>query len=489
MESILLQKESELLKDDQAIEQELAGMKVLVFFANYGLKNMDFFREMLDEYTKMPCQLKIIAMSEQEKTFDHPVEVRLLNPGDNPRLLPFKHKEIFQEFQDDYDLFIYSEDDTFFSVRNLKAYWKTKKVLPENHTPGFMRYEQKPDGKIVFTTVHRRFHWQPDYCETHSDYQFGYFTNMHSALYILTRDELKHCLAHPSWMNSTELVDYKLLETAATQVFTMCGIKKVICLSHIEDFLIAHMPNVYYQIIGLPEEDLMAQVESIKQLHQNGGNTSKLFPTETTLHLRKFSKHYYQKPMQDLTSFFKGDGKKVLSIGTGSGEFEQPLLDNGYEVEAIPLDLVIGKVAERNGIKIYSPDFDLASQEMSDKKFDFILLNHVLEYLPNPAERLTQIKNHLAPNGRIIIISYSLKNLSGMYRRMNSKDAEENVTSYDQYGIQPVNFSLLKSWLSKSQLKIKSTKFLYDPKHEKISKLSMGLLDAAIANKIIITAN
>lgn len=116
-------------------------MKILVAIANHGTKNMGYLATLLNEYRSMPFDTDIVVLSNIPKDLGSDVEVILGCPTKDPWSLPFGHKEVFADRISDYDLFIYSEDDTLITERNIRAFLKAVEVLPKQEIPGFIRFE------------------------------------------------------------------------------------------------------------------------------------------------------------------------------------------------------------------------------------------------------------------------------------------------------------------------------------------------------------
>ena len=70
-------------------------------------------------------------------------------PTKDPWSLPFGYKTIFGERMSQYDLFIYSEDDTLITERNIDAFVKVTKILPEEYIAGFIRHEISETGRSI----------------------------------------------------------------------------------------------------------------------------------------------------------------------------------------------------------------------------------------------------------------------------------------------------------------------------------------------------
>ena len=119
-------------------------MRILVAIASYGTKNDHFLNRVIEEYRTFPHDVHIVVLSNQEKPLPPKVELKVGIPVSNPWSLPFAHKPIFAERKNDFDLFIYSEDDTPITLKNLDAFLRYTKCLPEDQIAGFLRYEAAP---------------------------------------------------------------------------------------------------------------------------------------------------------------------------------------------------------------------------------------------------------------------------------------------------------------------------------------------------------
>ena len=119
-------------------------MKILVAIANYGNKNMGFLNTVIKEYRSMSYRIDIVVLSNIPKVLGPGIEVKVGLPSKNPWSLPFGHKKLFAERANDYDLFIYSEDDTLITENNIRAFLDVTRILPEHEIAGFLRYRIGP---------------------------------------------------------------------------------------------------------------------------------------------------------------------------------------------------------------------------------------------------------------------------------------------------------------------------------------------------------
>src|ERR1700746_209290 len=132
-------------------------MRILVTIANFGTKNDPYLRQLLTEYASMAHKVHVVVLTNVPKRLGDDIEVVVMAPHGNPRTFPFAHKRILADRLNDYDLFIYSEDDTLITERNIDAFLRVTAVLPKDEIAGFVRSEKGPDGTTYFCTVHNHF--------------------------------------------------------------------------------------------------------------------------------------------------------------------------------------------------------------------------------------------------------------------------------------------------------------------------------------------
>ncbi len=93
---------------------------------------------------------------------------------------------------------------------------------------------------------------------------------------------------------------------------------------------------------------------------------------------------------------------RILEIGSGHGFFLESMEKLGYNMTGIE----ISKEKRRFAKKISKSEIlnvNLLTEDIELKKFDAIVLFHVLEHLPNPSKFLKKISSLLNLNGKIIL--------------------------------------------------------------------------------------
>jgi hypothetical protein len=122
-----------------------SSLRILVGIANFGVKNRQYLDRLIAEYRLMPFRVDIRIFSEKAKDYPGDVRVHVGLPVSNPWSLPFAHRQVFADHVDDYDLFIYSEDDTLIEERHIRAFINASEALEGGLVPGFIRYELHED--------------------------------------------------------------------------------------------------------------------------------------------------------------------------------------------------------------------------------------------------------------------------------------------------------------------------------------------------------
>jgi len=433
----------------------------------------------------------IVVLSNVPKNLGPDIEVVLGTPTKDPWSLPFGYKPIFADRADSYDLFIYSEDDTLVTERNVGAFVSVTQILPEPNIAGFIRFEVGPDGKKYYSTLHAHYHWDPHSVVRVADFVFARYTNDHSGCFILTRDQLKKCIVSGGFMKPARKERLGMLETAATDPYTQCGMRKLVCISHLNDFCLHHLPNVYLGRIGVDADLANREIERLKSLDDRTKTRGPLFDTRTLLESDTWNKAYYESSRQDIISLVPAGVKRVLSVGCGCGSTESELVKKGIEVTAIPLDGVLQVTAEAKGIKTVPPDFAAAFQELRGQQFDCILISDVLHHLPTPVATLRDLLVLLADHGSIVISVPNFAHASILRSRWLGHGTGVNPSdgrSFEKYRLHFTTSKMLRSWLKLCGLEILGSRWQIEPKHEWLSRLALGKLNNPLSRRIVVSA-
>lgn len=105
-----------------------------------------------------------------------------------------------------------------------------------------------------------------------------------------------------------------------------------------------------------------------------------------------------------LIRFFKKykDSGKLLDIGAGSGIMVEASLEQGYQAEGIEPSKWLQENARKLGIPVHQGVFP---HPLTPGPFDIITFVDVIEHVTEPAKLLTEIKNALADEGILVLVT------------------------------------------------------------------------------------
>jgi 2-polyprenyl-3-methyl-5-hydroxy-6-metoxy-1,4-benzoquinol methylase len=463
-------------------------MKVLVTIANYGTKNDNYLARLLHEYRSMPHSTHVVVITNISKDLGPDVEVVVHQPSGDPWSFPFIHKNILADRVDDYDLFIYSEDDTLITALNIDAFLRVNEVLPENEIAGFIRSENLPSGERSFSTVHSHFHWDPHSVRRRGPYTFAYFSNEHSACYLLSQSQLRRAITSGGFLVPPHQGKYDLLVTAATDPYTQCGMQKLLCISHLDNFVIPHLPNRYVGQLGLSESKLLIQLHALRCVYDKQIPCSVLMNCESKVSKARWSKSYYEPARPDLKALIPHGVHSILSYGCGAGAMEAEIIKDGIEVTAVPLDSVVAASAQMSGVDIVYPDCNGQLPALAGRRFDCVLLSNILHMTAEPADLLRYLSEFLKPEGRVIIVVPNLGQVTTTWRRFRANPEYVELGDFKRTGVHATCTRTLRKWLVESGLKIDTLAYWLPPRARPADRLSAGVLRSWLAEEILCLA-
>ena len=465
-------------------------MKALVAIASYGLTNEKYLARLVSEYQSMSLDVDIVVISNLRKPVAPGVEVLVVDlKGKDPWSLPFIHKELFASRIDNYELFIYSEDDTLILERNLRAFLDVSAVLPEDEIPGFLRFEEAPDGKLNYPEMHGHFHWDPGSVRVRGDHTLAFFTNEHSACYVLTREQLRRAIVSGGFLVPAHSGKYDLLCTAATDPYTQCGFRKLICISHLADFLIHHLPNKYVGTsFGVDDAELRRQVQVLLQLGKKKYLRTSLFDTETKLPDWRHSKSYYEEIQTAVIDAIPAGVRTVLSIGCGWGATEARLALRGLRVTAVPIDAVIAGGAQAEGVEVVTGDFATIRTKLSGRKFDCLLLSNTLHLISDPSGVLASFGSLLAPGGVSIAMVPHISHLGLIWKALRRDRRIKILASHGETGVHLVSHRVVKKWVRNAGMRVEGISNILGSRAEGIRRFTPDIVSPWLADSFIAVA-
>lgn len=105
-------------------------------------------------------------------------------------------------------------------------------------------------------------------------------------------------------------------------------------------------------------------------------------------------------------------GESMLDIGCGSGLSLLEAKALGGYVTGIEADPNVRRIADELGLRIHIGT--LQDEPFASEKFDLVVLNQVIEHVPDPALTLVQLRLRLKSDGRIVLV---FPNVESFWRR------------------------------------------------------------------------
>lgn len=275
-----------------------------------------------------------------------------------------------------------------------------------------------------------------------------------------------------------------MLESGASDIYTRCGLTRLIPLTRIGDFVVSHLPNKYHKHTGVPYEDFENQALALAALHAFGGWKGELFEARSRAPGFRWSKDLYEKPDLELLHRIPKGSRTVLSVGCGWGENEAWLCRNGLKVCAVPVNAVLADSLRRRGIRTEVGPFADVTARLAGEEFDVVLLPGGLHLLPDPLEWLRQLALLLRPGGRLVAaVDHTADPASRLKDRL---DRNERPTEGNGWRL--ANSRVLRRWCEASNLLVESITPLLDPGSPKFRRLGMKLLPGLVASRFILVA-
>lgn len=248
-------------------------MKVLVCIASHDINQLWCLEKLLNEYKSMDHEVHVIVHSNipldvdslKEREYDIPeenkhlydwIEVKVYNNLEDPNHLPFKTRQTIYDRRDDYDLFIYSENDHLITKKNIDSFVAVSNILPENKICGFFQYEQYDCGR-VYPGAHAHYGWNFTTISglANTPYVFASYTNPHQACYVLTKKQLHKAIKDFDFLDMDMNSGFTIKCTVNTDIYLKPKWDKILCISHWEDFLVQHLPQRYLRAQCVMDKD------------------------------------------------------------------------------------------------------------------------------------------------------------------------------------------------------------------------------------------
>lgn len=244
--------------------------KILAVLVNYGQEQLKYLEEVVKELSSFTkYEVSIIVQSNIQLSIKNVDKINVVELNDY-QLLPLTCRKEIWDRRNDFDIFIYGENDHLFKEHHVDKHLEYLQILPQNRISGLIQYEEDKSNNYYYPGYHLDFEWDYNSVEVYQNKVFAHFTNLHQASFIITKTQLieigekinfNHLvIKEPSlffkvkkkfkkWLGLKPLNDqnYSVKCKVNTDLYEFAGKKKLICISEFEDNLIHHLPNLYIE--------------------------------------------------------------------------------------------------------------------------------------------------------------------------------------------------------------------------------------------------
>jgi len=250
-------------------------IKVLAVLVNYGEEQLRYLERVVSELKRFEkYSVTVIVNSNIPLSISGIDKVNVFQLEDY-HLLPLTCRKTVWENRNDFDVFLYGENDHLFLEKHIDNHLYYSQILPKNRIAGLIQFESNGD-ELFYPGYHSGkgyvFEWDFKKVEEYKGKKFAYFSNLHQATFILTQEQL---LRVGKKINFTELVEegesefklkikrkirhyfnikfqkkrllYSVKCKVNTDIYQFGGMKKMICISDFDQNLIHHLPNLYIE--------------------------------------------------------------------------------------------------------------------------------------------------------------------------------------------------------------------------------------------------
>ena len=227
-------------------------MDILAVLVNYGKEQINYLQQVVTELKSFEkYNVTVVVHSnislDSIEGIDHTVVLEL----EDYQLLPMTCRQMIDSQADNFDIFLWSENDHLWKEHHIDKYLEYTKILPQNRIAGLIQYEEDETGKY-YPAYHAHYDWDYNSVEEYGGKKFAHFTNVHQASFVLTKDQLAKIRTEKDFTQFFSNDHYSVKCKTNTDIYQYCGMKKLICISEFNDNLIHHLPNIY--INGGPGE-------------------------------------------------------------------------------------------------------------------------------------------------------------------------------------------------------------------------------------------
>ena len=220
-------------------------LSVLVVLVNFGIEQLNFLEIVVNEIkTFKKYNTKIILHSNIPTNIKNIDETIIFNNLDDYQLLPLTCRKTIWDNRDNFDIFVFGENDHLFKEFHIDKHIEYSNILPNNRISGLIQYEENEEG-FFYPAYHGHYEWDFDSVEIYDNKVFAHFTNLHQATFILTQSQLKQIGTEYDFTKFFKDSHYSKKCKVNTDLYQFTSFKKIICISEFKENIIHHLPNLY----------------------------------------------------------------------------------------------------------------------------------------------------------------------------------------------------------------------------------------------------
>jgi hypothetical protein len=218
--------------------------RILAVLVNYGDEQLNYLQQVVTSLKNFEkYQISVVVNSNIPLEIEGVDYVNVLELEDY-QLLPLTCKQVLWYYKDEFDIFIFGENDHLFLEHHIDKYLEYESILPGDRIAGLIQYEENEIGKY-YPAYHAHYDWDYNSVEEYGGKKFAHFNNLHQATFILTKEQLLNIGEQHDFTQFFGQSHYSVKCKVNTDIYQFCGMKKMICISDFEDSLIHHLPNIY----------------------------------------------------------------------------------------------------------------------------------------------------------------------------------------------------------------------------------------------------
>jgi hypothetical protein len=218
--------------------------RILAVLVNYGDEQLNYLQQVVTSLKNFEkYQVSVVVNSNIPLEIEGVDYVNVLELEDY-QLLPLTCKQVLWYYKDEFDIFIFGENDHLFLEHHIDKYLEYESILPGDRIAGLIQYEENEIGKY-YPAYHAHYDWDYNSVEEYGGKKFAHFNNLHQATFILTKEQLLNIGEQHDFTQFFGQSHYSVKCKVNTDIYQFCGMKKMICISDFEDSLIHHLPNIY----------------------------------------------------------------------------------------------------------------------------------------------------------------------------------------------------------------------------------------------------